>query len=215
MPGLVIACLSQKGGVGKSTLSRLIARTYAQAGWRVKIADFNVKQKTSVDWAAMRLAAEITPEIAAEPFNAVRTALSQDYDLLVCDGRPDSDTSTLECAKAANLVVIPCGVTLDDLKPQVIFAHELMARGISRAKMLFVINKSTESAVAINDARRYLTSAGYNVAEIDLPIKTGYQIAQNSGRAASETPFTTLNDRADDLANEIVATATQLTSAHA
>jgi chromosome partitioning protein len=39
---VIIAMVSQKGGIGKSTLSRLIAREYANAGWSVKIADLDV-----------------------------------------------------------------------------------------------------------------------------------------------------------------------------
>ncbi|SER26663.1 chromosome partitioning protein [Faunimonas pinastri] len=208
---LSIACLSQKGGVGKSTLSRLIARTYAAAEWRVKIADFNPKQKTSVDWVALRLEQGVTPEIAAEAFNSVKTALKQDYDLMVFDGRPDSEPTTLEIAKEADLIVLPSGVSLDDMKPQVLFAHELRARGIDAKKIMFVINKTADSQVAIADAHRYLSDAGYKVAKNDLPMKTGYQIAQNSGRAVSETGFPTLNERAEALAGEIVARATELT----
>ena len=34
----VIAFIIQKGGIGKSTLARLVAREYASARWRVKIA---------------------------------------------------------------------------------------------------------------------------------------------------------------------------------
>lgn len=206
---LTIACLSQKGGVGKSTVSRLIARTYASAGWRVKIADFNVKQKTSVDWVALRMSNELKPEIAAEAFTSVKTAVNQDYDLMVLDGRPDSDTSTLDCAKAADLIVIPTGLSLDDLKPQVLFAHELVARAISKRRILFVFNKTSDSSIAVQDARDYITGAGYIVAETDLQHRVGYQIAQNSGRAASETTFPSLNDRADALAQEIVTKATE------
>ena len=36
---VMIGVVSQKGGVGKSTISRLVAREYAAAGWTVKIAD--------------------------------------------------------------------------------------------------------------------------------------------------------------------------------
>ena len=46
---LVIGVVSQKGGVGKSTCARLIAREYAYAGWDVKIADLDVSQGTSFD----------------------------------------------------------------------------------------------------------------------------------------------------------------------
>lgn len=207
---LMIACLSQKGGVGKSTLSRLVARTYAAAGWRTKIADFNPKQKTSVDWVALRQAQQIQPEIAAESFTSLKQALRQDWDLMVFDGRPDSDTSTLEIAREAHLVLVPCGVTLDDLKPQALFAHELVARGVAKNKVMFVLNKTNESPIATNDARRYLASSGLVLAHNEIPMKVGYQMAQNSGRALSETTFPSLNERAEALAAEFVKRATQL-----
>ena len=208
---LSIACLSQKGGVGKSTLARLVARTYAQAGWSVKIADFNTKQKTSVDWVAIRLEANIEPAIAAEAFTHVKTALKQDYDLMVFDGRPDSDTTSLEIAKDANLVLIPTGVSLDDLKPQVTFAHELRARGISGSKLMFVLNQTSDSLIATVEARKYIMGSGYTVASAEITMKVGYQLAQNSGRAISETTFPSLNERADQLAQEIVQRVTKLT----
>jgi len=207
---LIISCLSQKGGVGKSTITRLIARTYAAANWKVKIADINTKQKTSVDWAALRLEQGIEPEIAAEAFNSVKVALKQTYDLMVFDGRPDSDTSTLDCARESHLIVIPTGATLDDLRPQVLFAHELQSRGITNNKILFVLNKTPESLVAVQDAAHYIRSAGYAVVSLDLPMKVGYQNAQNTGRAASETSFPSLNERADSVAAEIVRVANQL-----
>lgn len=203
---LTIACLSQKGGVGKSTLSRLIATTYAQAKWRVKIADFNLKQKTSINWSAIRMEGGIKPEVPAEAFSSVKTALRQEdnYDLMVFDGRPDSDVSTMEIAKSADLVIIPTGVTLDDLQPQTSFAHELRSKGVERRQIRFVINKTTESQIAIEDAKNFITEAGYGSFEHDLPMKTGFQIAQNSGRSIMETTFPSLNDRAAALAAEIV-----------
>lgn len=209
---LAIACLSQKGGVGKSTLSRLIATTYAKAGWSVKIADFNTKQKTSVDWAAQRLDQALAPEIRAEAFSNVKLAMKDDVDLIVFDGKPDSEASTLEIAKAANLVLLPCGVTTDDLMPQVKFAHELVSRGIRRSDILFVLNKTLDSAVAIQDARNFLLDAGYQTARTDLPARTGYQMAQNSGRALTETPYPSLNERAGELAQEIVDQLTLVTT---
>jgi len=209
---LAIACLSQKGGVGKSTLSRLIATTYAKAGWSVKIADFNTKQKTSVDWAAQRLDQALAPEIRAEAFSNVKLAMKDDVDLIVFDGKPDSEASTLEIAKSANLILLPCGVTTDDLMPQVKFAHELVSRGIRRSDILFVLNKTLDSAVAIQDARNFLLDAGYQTARTDLPARTGYQMAQNSGRALTETPYSSLNDRAGELAQEIVDQLTLVTT---
>jgi chromosome partitioning protein len=203
---LVIACLSQKGGVGKSTFSRLIATAYAHSGWAVKIADFNTKQKTSTDWVAMRLEAGIKPEVAAETFSGFKAVAKQGarYDLVVCDGRPDSDVSSLEIAKEADLIVIPVGVALDDLRPQVLFAHELSSKGVDKRKMLFIINRTVESQIACDDARAFVEGAGYGCAATDIPLKTAYQIAQNSGRSLMETNFSSLNRRAASLMGEIV-----------
>lgn len=212
---LTIACLSQKGGVGKSTLCRAISVAYASAGWRVKIADFNVKQKTSTDWAAIRMTAEIEPEIPAEAFNQVKLALKQDFDLLIMDGRPDSDVSTLEVAREADLIIVPTGVSADDLQPQVRFANELRSKGIEKRRIFFAINRSVDSQIAVSDAREFVETAGYTVFKTDVPMKTAYQIAQNSGRSILETTYQSLNERAGALLVEIVHTLTSIAKENA
>ena len=206
---LIIACLSQKGGVGKSTFSRLIAAAYAHSGWTVKIADFNTKQKTSTDWAAMRQENGVTPEIAAETFTSITSVLKQvdRYDLLVCDGRPDSDTSSLEIARKSNLIVLPAATAHDDLKPQVMLAHELLSKGIDKRRLIFALNRTVDSEIACDDARDFITRAGYRCAQTTIPLRTAYEMAQNTGRSLLETNFTTLNARAADLMKEIVKMA--------
>lgn len=200
----IIACLSQKGGVGKSTIARLLARTFASVDWSVKICDFNTRQLTSVDWVAMRMQAGVEPVIDAQPMSSVKKLKSEPYDLLVIDGAPDSDQSSLEAARVADLVVIPTGLTVDDLKPQSGFGNELIKKGVPREKILFVLNKTTESELATREAMAFLRSQGFEVAETDLATKTGYQMAQNIGLSIAETKYPTLNERADHLAAEIV-----------
>lgn len=201
-----LAVLSQKGGVGKSTIARLMATAYAGAGWRVKIADFHTKQLASVEWAGVRLRHEAQPEVPAEAFPNVKKALTQQtqYDLMVFDGKPSFDAIALDIARESDLVVIPTQVTLDDLDPQVKFAHELLSRGVERADILFVLNKTLDSAASVTDAKGYVEAAGYRCAATDLPVKTGYQLAQNQGRAINESQYRSLNERADALAQEII-----------
>lgn len=206
MTELVIACLSQKGGVGKSTMARLIAQTYASADWRVKIADFNVRQLTSVDWVAARMKSGIRPEIAAEPYRSVSNFKREPFDLIVADGKPDSDVSSLEIARVSNLVVLATGLSFDDIKPQLLFAGELISKGVKRERILFVLNKVTESDVTTREVRQVITSGtGYVLAQHELLAKTGYQVAQNAGRSVAETFHPTLNDKAIRLGNEIIA----------
>ena len=203
---LSIACLSQKGGVGKSTLARLMATAYAHAGYKVKILDFNVKQTTSVDWAARRMAAGITPSVPAQPFSQLTQAVRDvgDANMVVFDGKPDADKTALEIAKYATMVLVPVGVTLDDLLPQARFAKELINGGVDKKRILFALNQVTDSALAISEARDFVTGQGYALAATDIPVRPAYQAAQNAGRAISETTFKTLNERAEALAADIV-----------
>lgn len=213
MADLVIACLSQKGGVGKSTLARLIARTYAVAGWSVKICDFNTTQLTSVKWGQLRSDAGIEPVILAEPYNTPTRLRREAVDLVVADGRPDSDQSSLDIARLSDLVVVPTGLSLDDLEPQLAFAHELVQKGVAADRLLFVLNKTTDSPTAVQEARNYLRA--YQVAQQDLTARTSYQRAQNHGRALSEVGVKvgTLEEKADLLAAEIVQRISELEKA--
>ena len=51
---MIIGIVSHKGGVGKITITRLIAREYAASNWKVKIADMDSNQGTSTRWNMLR-----------------------------------------------------------------------------------------------------------------------------------------------------------------
>lgn len=144
---LIVGMVSQKGGVGKSTLARLVAREYALAGWTVKIADLDVSQGTSFNWQSRRLQAGIEPVIAVERFGAVEQALKigEHYDLVILDGPPHSTAGTLKIAEASLLTVLPTGLSLDDLEPSVLLAHELRKRGIKTTRLAFALSRVGDS----------------------------------------------------------------------
>ena len=114
---LIIAMVSQKGGTGKSTLARLVAREYAQAKWSVKIADLDISQGTSFNWQSRRLQNGVEPVIAVERFGNVEQAMkvAPHVDLLILDGPPHSTAGTLRIAQASDLVILPTGLSLDDM----------------------------------------------------------------------------------------------------
>jgi CobQ/CobB/MinD/ParA nucleotide binding domain len=103
---LLVGLVSQKGGVGKSTLARLVAREYAAAGWNVKIADLDTAQGTSFSWQARRLQHAIEPAVAVERFGSVEAAvrIAEHYDLMLLDGAPHSTAATLKIAQASAMV---------------------------------------------------------------------------------------------------------------
>lgn len=202
----LIGVVSQKGGVGKSTLARLIAREYAAAGWRVKIADLDISQGTSTDWKQRRERAGVAPEVAVEPFGAVAQALKVAplYDLVIFDGQPHSMAGTLEIANASDAVILPTGLSLDDLKPSVLLAHELAERNVSAAKLAFVLCRVGDRAAEIMEARAYIRRAGYQALEGELPERTGYRRASDQGRALSESVHPTLRGRAERVAQSVI-----------
>jgi chromosome partitioning protein len=203
---LVVSFVSQKGGVAKSTLSRLIAREAAAAGWRVKIADLDTQQGTSTEWARRRLAAELQPVFEVAGAATARMALdhARDIDLLVIDAPARASEGTLTIAKESDLVVQPTSGSLDDLHPAVLVFHDLVKRGVSRSKLAFALCHIGTDAEE-RDAREYLTRAGYEILEGSLPTRPAYKAAQNAGRTVNETTFKQLNERASELARAIAS----------
>jgi chromosome partitioning protein len=201
----VIALVSQKGGVGKSTLARALAREAAAGGLRVKIADLDVQQGTSTDWNRTRLAAGIEPTISVESFKTAAQALAavDHFDLLVIDGPARTSQATLDIARAADLVVQPTGASLDDLRPAVREFHALAKAGVPLDRLAFALNRiGTDAEEA--DARAYLAEAGYDVLGGCLVERPAYRKAQNEGRAVTETRYAALNTRADALIQSLI-----------
>jgi chromosome partitioning protein len=208
-----VGIVSQKGGVGKSTLCRLIACEYAKAGWSVKIADLDVAQGTCYDWQSRRMSNKIAPDVPVERFGSISQALkfSHVYDLLVFDGKPYATSQTLEIANTANLLILPTGLALDDLRPSVLLAGQLAAKGISPEKLTFALCRIGESESELHDAMQYIQDAGYSILAGAMPEKTGYRRASDTGRSPTETRFPTLNKKADILAQSIIDKITALT----
>ena len=107
--GYLIGIVSQKGGVGKSTISRLLACHYANNKWDVTIADFDTLQSTSTNWASKRANSNLTPHIRVHPLNDVALARKEadKCDILIMDGAPFSSRQTLQIANAADFILIP------------------------------------------------------------------------------------------------------------
>ena len=201
----VIAFVSQKGGVGKSTLSRGLAREAAKSGLAVKIADLDTQQGTSVEWHRRRLDEGVEPIISVEGFKTADQALAQvnRYDLLIIDAPARASEGTQKIAQRAALVVQPTNPALDDLGPAVRLFHELTKAGIPKSRLVFAINHVLTDAEEIA-AREYLTEAGYEVLKGYLPSKTSYRDAQNHGRSVTETRYDALNSRADGLIQSLI-----------
>jgi len=205
MTATIIALVSPKGGVGKSTLVRALAREAASNGLKVKIADLDTQQGTSIDWQRERLKHGIEPPVAAEAFATAAQALNlaPQFDLLIIDAPARTSKGTLEIAKVAHLVVQPTGASLDDLRPAVREFHALVNAGISRNKLAFALNRIGTPAEEA-EARNYIAEAGYTALEGCLLERPAYRKAQNTGYAVTETGYAGLNAKADALIQAMI-----------
>jgi chromosome partitioning protein len=201
----VIAIVSQKGGVGKSSFARALAREAAVSGVRVKIADLDTQQGTSVDWHRRRLHNDIEPVLSVEAFSTASRALAamENLDLLVIDGPARTSKATLEIARAADIVVQPTGASIDDLRPAVREFHALTKAQISSSKLVFVLMR-TGTEVEESAAREYLTEAGYTILDGSIPERPAYRRAQDAGYAVTETAYASLNKKADDIVQSLI-----------
>lgn len=205
--GLLIGVVSQKGGVGKSTIARAIATTYAAADWNVKVADLDINQSTSFTWLQRRLAREVSPVVAVETFGTVAQALriSDAYDLMVMDGAPHASKATAEIGRRADLVVLPTGLSLDDLEPQVILANSLVSdNGVPAKRIAFALSKTGDSPRELDEAREYLAATPYHVLDSQIPEKTAFRRAHDNGLSVVESPYKGPRDQADRLIQAII-----------
>lgn len=206
MKNIVVSFVSQKGGVGKSTLTRAFATGASKAGFSVKVADLDTQQGTVSDWHRQRLDCGHDSIGSVEVFAKASEAVSHagDYDFLVLDGAARASAATLEVAKVSDLVIIPSCASRDDLLPAIKLAHELQKKGIPAESIALALTRvSTESE--IEDARVYIEQSGHTALAGYLPDKAGYRQAQNEGLSVLETRFKSLNDKADELINSIIA----------
>jgi chromosome partitioning protein len=200
--GSIISLVSQKGGVGKSGIARLLSVEFARAGWSVKIADLDTMQGTSTKWKIRRDAAKLEPEIPVEKFGTVERAMreAEKYDLLIIDGPAHAEKGGLAMARKSKLILMPTCYGLDDLEAQVEAAYELEANGIDRSNIWFVFARTTGSPNEEQAAREYLQRADINMLEPLFAEQPCIRQAHNAGKAASEVSFPIVRERAVALA---------------
>ena len=199
-----IGVLGQKGGVGKSTIARLLAVEYARSEWNVLIADFDSLQATSTKWNERRLKNSYKPSVDVTPFADINRVIRIDesYDVIIFDSAPHATQRTKEIASIVDLVVIPTGMTLDDLNPSIALANDLKHHEIKRDKIVFLLNHVGSSDAELREAYEAIKDVGYKCIG-HLSEKTAYHRALDEGRTLTETQYDSLNEKASKLAEEI------------
>lgn len=205
---MIISFISQKGGVGRSTLARATAVEFSRSGKKTHMADLDSNQQTSAKWSERRDNAEIFPAVETGVYRRHDVALkaASHYQCLIVDTRPFVDISSLDIARQSNLIVIATGTSLDDLEPSLLLGHELVHKGIPHNRQFYVVGKAPSHAEG-RSAIQTITAWQFACASTFLTFKPGYSISLDAGYSVTETPWKTLNRRARNVINEICARA--------
>jgi len=207
---MIISFISQKGGVGRSTLARATAVESIRAGNDTHLADLDGQQQTSAKWGERRDKAAIFPSVETGVYRRHDVALkaASNYSCLIVDTRPFADISSLEIARQSDLVVLTTGTSVDDLEPSLLLGHELVHKGVAHHRLLFVVGKAPSLAEG-RRAIETITAWQFSCLGTFLVFKAGYSITLDAGQAITETPWKTLNSRARNIVNDILARARQ------
>lgn len=194
---VVVAFLSQKGGVGKSTLARSLAVAAERMGLRTLIADLDPQQRTVMRWLKTRTDLKLKPALRIEAFESAHDALqaAQGVDLVILDlpGHVNDEAGLV--VRNADLVVQPTSPSVDDLHPAVLVFQALEKVGTQRDRMVFSLCRVLGEKEA-EATRAYLERQGYRVARGCISERLGYRDALNLGRSLIESRQGNLNNAA-------------------
>ncbi len=198
---MIVSFLNQKGGVGKSSLARALAVEFVENGWATHVADLDRSQQTFFNWAERRKQTNKT-EVEVALYSSPKSALkaSQNCDVLIVDGKAFADTHALEIALKSDLVIIPVGVSVDDLEPSLKMAVELVNKGVDRSSLVFVVCKVPESGEKeAMQTRASIKSWNFDVVTGWVLYKSSYSKAMDKGLSLTEVQFASLQSKADNI----------------
>jgi chromosome partitioning protein len=190
-----IALINQKGGVGKTTVALHLAAAFWQHGADPLVLDLD-PQASATEWHDAR--AEQLPHVEsiqpARLSKVVEHAAEIGTDALILDTAPHAESTALDAARCADLVLVPCQPSIMDLRA--------MRKTVELLKLVqvpaFAVLNSVQphGTVADEAAEMIEGSLGLPVCPVRLGDRVAYsrclingQVAQEvepSGKAAGE-----------------------------
>lgn len=193
----VYAVVSQKGGVGKTSISVSLAVAHASEGKRVLLADLDASQQSACEWYESR--SHKLDNLTVKAFKSVKelAVAAEGYDVVIADGAPHASAMTVELAEVADKVIIPTGTSMLDLRPSARLAFELIEKGIDKKRIGFALMKVTTAAEAVS-ARDALVEQQLKALGA-IKVSTGFSQALDDGRALQEASHASLREHANKL----------------
>jgi chromosome partitioning protein len=204
---VVVLLSSPKGGVGKSSLSRNILASAAQAGKRVVGIDLD-QQSTLKTWAERRERARVAipglpliPVFAA-PLSGWREALkkaqAENPDLIVIDTPPSVEQNTPAIASlsdVATIVLVPCQPMQDDVDSTAPWMRKLLS---ANARGIFVLNRANRRTKSYSTIQTKLLAVG-PLCPLEIPHLEEIHFAAGKGLGVADLSKATSRETFDGL----------------
>ena len=179
----ILALISQKGGVGKTTLATSLAVAAQMDGQNVALFDLD-DQATAAFWGDIRVA-EVPPvrdvklALLARDLERARAAGA---DLVILDC-PPIHAAAIGAAEPADFVLIPTKPALFDIRSMRATLKLMQSIG---KRCGVVLTFCPVSGSQVSDARQLVHDIGADLAPVDMHQRVAYQRAQEDGRTPQE-----------------------------
>ena len=179
-----VAVISQKGGSGKTTLTIHLAVATARAGSNVAVIDLD-PQASAANWSDRR--AEQLPVVLSAHTSRLRHEMRRveetGGEVLYLDTAPHSDSTTLEAARAADMVLIPCRPAILDLEAIV---NTLALIRTTATPVYAVLNAIAPQGQDAAHAAEVLADRGIAVCPVRLGNRVAFARSLIEGQTAQE-----------------------------
>ncbi|MEO0374164.1 MAG: ParA family partition ATPase [Cyanobacteria bacterium P01_A01_bin.17] len=179
-----LAVLSQKGGAGKTTLALHIAVAAELDGSSTAIVDLD-PQASASDWGDSR--EDESPAVvsgqAARLDHILKVANGAGADLIIIDTAPHSENASLQAARVADFVLIPCRPAILDLRA---IGHTVDIVKLANKPASIVLNAVPPQGSIAYEAARAIKSYEVDLAPINLVQRVAYQHSLTAGLTAQE-----------------------------
>ncbi len=181
----VCACISQKGGAGKSTLAIHLAVEASRHGYETAIIDLD-PQGTAEAWGDWRKGAApvVIPAKAGNLTKTLKQAEDAGAEIVVIDTPPLAQADASAAARVADLVLVPCRPRAFDLHAVRVTASLVE---MTRKPAFAVFNGGHPSAsTGYAEPEEVMRSLGLDIAPFRLADRAPFHQATMTGQAAQE-----------------------------
>ena len=202
----IASFVGQKGGVGKSTLARVLAVAAARQEYKVLLGDFDLEQLSCIEWSATRLRNGIEPEIEARAFKSLKKLRKsvEGFDLVMVDSRGLADELTTDISQESDVIFLPTGTSMDDLRPTLALARRLSKNRKIGNKIILILSKVGRSERLLETAKVTIEEAGFELLDSIWPERDGFQADLDIGKAGSEAHNPYLREAAKSIESDLL-----------